>query len=169
MPVGIFSENVGSDNSRREGFVTLELQKEITEPMRELIALSDRYMNALYPAESNHLVDLDSLVSESFEFYLLRDRSECMGCIAIGSFPDYAEIKRLFVKKEYRGLGYGRQLLEFVVERCRQRGDKKIRLETGIRQPEATALFEKLGFEKISPFGSYKLDPLSIFYERSCG
>jgi putative acetyltransferase len=146
-----------------------ELQKKITQPMRELIALSDRYMNALYPAESNHLVGLDSLISESFEFYLLRDPSQCAGCIAIRHFADYAELKRMFVKKEFRGLGYGRRLLEFAAERCKQRGHKTIRLETGIYQPEATSLFEKIGFVKILPFGSYKPDPLSIFYERSCG
>ena len=145
-----------------------ELQKEITEPMRELIALSDRYMGALYPAESNHLVDLDALISDAFEFYLLRDRSESVGCIAIWHSMGYAELKRMFVKEQFRGLGYGRKLLEFAVERCKQRGHKKIRLETGVKQPEATALFEKIGFEKIPPFGSYQHDPLSVFYECSC-
>ena len=95
-----------------EVFVEFELQKKITEPMRDLIALSDEYMNALYPAESNHLVDLDSLISENFEFYLLSDRADVVGCIAIRRFEDYAEIKRMFVKKEFRGLGHGRRLLE---------------------------------------------------------
>lgn len=137
--------------------------------MRDLIALSDQYMNALYPAESNHLVDLDSLISESFEFYLVRDQIHPVGCIAIRHFADYAELKRMFVKKEFRGLGHGRRLLEFAVERCRQLGHKKVRLETGIKQPEATSLFERLGFEKIPPFGAYKHDPLSLFYERTCG
>ena len=146
----------------------VERQTKITEPMRDLIALSDQYMTALYPAESNHLVDLDSLISESFEFYLLGDRSGYAGCIAIRHFSDYAELKRMFVKKEFRGLGYGRRLLEFAVERCKRHGHKTIRLETGIYQPEATSLFEKVGFVKIPPFGSYKPDPLSIFYERSC-
>jgi putative acetyltransferase len=137
--------------------------------MRDLIALSDQYMSALYPAESNHLVDLESLISENFEFYLLCDQGRTMGCIAIRHFFDYAELKRMFVKNEFRGLGYGRRLLEFAVERCAQLGYKKIRLETGIKQPEATSLFEKLGFERIAPFGSYQPDPLSLFYERACG
>ena len=146
-----------------------ELQKKITEPMRDLIALSDEYMNALYPAESNHLVDLDSLISENFEFYLLSDRADVVGCIAIRRFEDYAEIKRMFVKKEFRGLGHGRRLLEFAIERCKRLGHKTLRLETGIKQAEATSLFERLGFEKIPPFGAYKHDPLSLFYERACG
>ena len=136
--------------------------------MRDLIALSDEYMNALYPTESNHLIDLNSLISDNFEFYLLRDQSEYTGCIAIRHFTDYAELKRMFVKKEFRGFGYGRRLLEFALERCKQHGHETIRLETGIYQPEATSLFEKIGFVKRAPFGSYKPDPLSIFYECSC-
>lgn len=146
-----------------------ELQKNVTDPMRDLVALSDQYMNALYPAESNHLIDLESLITEGFEFYLLRDKTHVVGCVAIRHFASYAELKRMFVKKEFRGFGHGRHLLEFAIERCARLGYKKIRLETGIKQPEATALFERLGFQKIPPFGSYKPDPLSIFYERACG
>lgn len=142
------------------------LQKHITDEMRHLIAASDRYMEALYPPESNHLVDLNSLIGDGFEYYLLWDESSCVGCVGIKLDDDHPELKRLFVDEKHRGRAYGRKLLEFAIARCAQLGLEKVRLETGVSQPEATSLFEKMGFRRIGPFGSYKPDPLSVFYER---
>lgn len=142
------------------------LQKKITDEMRHLIAASDDYLGALYPAESNHLVDPDSLIGDGFEYYLLWDEGRCAGCVGIKLDDEHPELKRLFVDEKYRGRAYGRRLLEFAIARCSQLGREKVRLETGISQPEALALFEKMGFRRVGPFGSYQPDPFSIFYER---
>jgi len=40
------------------------------------------------------------------------------------------------------------------------------RLETGVRQPEALALYEHFGYVRIPPFGDYREDPLSVFLEK---
>jgi putative acetyltransferase len=151
-----------------ESVLEFVLQRKTTDEMRHLIAASDRYMEALYPPESNHLVDLDALIGDGFEYYLLWDEGRCVGCVGIKLGVDHPELKRLFVDEKCRGRGYGRKLLEFAVSRCEHLGLEKVRLETGISQPEATSLFEKIGFRKIGPFGSYKPDPLSLFYERNC-
>ena len=57
------------------------------------------------------------------------------------------------------------KLLDFIFDRCRELGHKKIQLETGINQPEAINVYEKYGFIRINPFNNYKEDPLSIFFE----
>ena len=41
-----------------------------------------------------------------------------------------------------------------------------MQLETGIKQPEAIALYRKLGYIERGPFGSYQPDPLSLFMEK---
>jgi ribosomal protein S18 acetylase RimI-like enzyme len=41
-----------------------------------------------------------------------------------------------------------------------------LRLETGIYQTEAIGLYEGFGFERTGPFGEYREDPLSLFYEK---
>ena len=46
-------------------------------------------------------------------------------------------------------------------------GFSKVRLETGISQPEAIGLYERNGYCKIPPFGDYCDDPLSFFYEKN--
>ena len=40
-----------------------------------------------------------------------------------------------------------------------------MRLETGIYQSEAIRLYERFGFRRVGPFGAYRNDPLSAFYE----
>ena len=53
-----------------------------------------------------------------------------------------------------------------LAEYARERGVRLLRLETGIHQKEAIRLYEGSGFRRISPFGEYKEDPLSLFFEK---
>jgi putative acetyltransferase len=143
----------------------IERQTQRTTEMAEIIALSDAYLSSLYPAESNHLVDIGDLLSERYEFFLLRVSAATVGSVAIGLTGEYPEMKRMFVKEEYRGRGYGKLLIKFILDRCRELGHTKIQLETGINQPEAIGAYEKHGFRRIGPLGTYREDPLSVFYE----
>ena len=45
-------------------------------------------------------------------------------------------------------------------------GIRLVRLETGVRQPEALSLYERCGYVRIPPFGGYPDDPLSVFFEK---
>jgi len=52
-----------------------------------------------------------------------------------------------------------------LTDHARTHGVGLLRLETGTHQAEAIGLYERMGFHCISPFGVYKEDPLSLFYE----
>lgn len=131
-----------------------------------LLEMSDAYAASLYPAESNHLVDLSTLEKETVSFFVARNQGRIVGCCALVEAGDgTAEIKRMFVDPEARGLRIGKRMMESLVDRANERCLHAIRLETGISQPEAIGLYRKAGFIEIEPFGSYKLDPLSIFME----
>lgn len=132
-----------------------------------LLELSNVYMAALYPAESNHLVDLDALEKPGVSFFVAREDGHAIGCCALVEAGDgTAEIKRLFVTVEARGLSLGKRLMAEVEARARQSGLVAIRLETGIHQPEAIGLYRRLGFGEIPAFAPYKEDPLSLFMEK---
>jgi len=132
--------------------------------VRDLIAESDAYMQRLYPAESNHLVDADALSSPSAVFLTARDDSDLLGSIAyLVIAPDHAEMKRMFVRERARGVGLGRMLLRAMENEARSRSIHRISLETGIRQPEAVDLYRAYGYQDCGPFGSYQPDPLSLF------
>ena len=148
---------------------------EATDPrrpeVRVLVAELDAYMHGLYPAESNHLVDVETLARPDVKFFVGRVDGESLGCGAImlrdGEGEAYAEVKRIYVAPQARGLGLGRLMLRRLEEATRAEGFSLLRLETGPRQPEALALFAAHGFAPCGHFGDYPTDdPLSIFMEK---
>ena len=131
-----------------------------------MLARLDAYCAALYPAESNHLLDIASLMQGDVLFLVARDvDGAAVGCAALVNKQHYGEVKRMFVDERRRGLGTGRKLLEHLVVFARMSGLSVLRLETGIHQPEAIGLYERLGFARRAPFGEYRDDPLSLFME----
>jgi putative acetyltransferase len=134
--------------------------------VRDMLARLDAYCAALYPAESNHLMDIASLMQGDVLFLVARDvDGAAVGCAALVNRQEYGEVKRMFVDERRRGLGTGRKLLEHLVMFARMSGLSVLRLETGIHQPEAIGLYERMGFERREPFGDYLEDPLSLFME----
>ncbi len=132
-----------------------------------LLEMSDIYMAALYPAESNHLLDLSQLEKPGVHFLVARRDAEIVGCASLVEAGDgTAEIKRMFVDPEARGLKLGKRLMEALEQLGRDNNIKAIRLETGISQPEAIGLYRACGYNEIAPFGDYKPDPLSLFMEK---
>jgi putative acetyltransferase len=137
---------------------------------RALIAELDAYQQALYPAESNHLVPAEALRQPNVVFLLAWAGDEVVGCAALVVHDrEYGELKRMFVRPSCRGLGVGRALLEALQGQAASRGLSCLRLETGISQPEALALYERAGFRRRGPFGPYREDPLSLFLQLDLG
>lgn len=135
-----------------------------------LIAELEEYLTPLYPAESRHGFSVEKLIRENVAFFVLRQAGTPAGCGGIKLFgTDYGEIKRMYVRPRFRGLGLSRVLLNHLADYALAQGVSLLRLETGIYQTEAIGLYERWGFEQIPPFGDYKEDPLSLFYEKRIG
>ena len=75
----------------------------------------------------------------------------------------------MFIRPRYRGLGLAKKMLEHLESYAREKDVKILRLETGIAQSEAIGLYERMGYQQIPPFGAYREDPLSLFYEKWIG
>jgi len=147
--------------------VVIELASPLLQEVGELIRASDETAASLYPAESNHLVDVDSLARPNVIFCVARLNDVLAGCGAAVLMPEgYAEIKRMFVCDAARGHGIGQQILAFLEDHLRGRGVGVARLETGVHSHEAIGLYERMGYVKIGPFAGYWDDPLSVFYEK---
>jgi GNAT superfamily N-acetyltransferase len=74
-----------------------------------------------------------------------------------------AELKRMFVVPEARGRGLARRMLAALEADAARAGRARMVLETGVRQPEAIALYESSGYAAIDGFGHYRDHPLSVF------
>ena len=79
------------------------------------------------------------------------------GCCALrpldaADYPNASEMKRLFVRKAFRGFGLGRELAEAMLDRARQAGYACVLLDTLDDMESARALYADLGFEEIPPY-----------------
>jgi GNAT superfamily N-acetyltransferase len=132
-----------------------------------LITELEGHLEPLYPAESRHGYSVEKLIAQEVAFFVLRDDDIPAGCGGIQLFgTTYGELKRMYVRPQFRGLGFGKLLLNHLAEHARAQGVGILRLETGIHQAAAISLYERMGFQRIPPFGPYVDDPLSLFYEK---
>ncbi|MDT0139249.1 GNAT family N-acetyltransferase [Acidovorax sp. PRC11] len=79
------------------------------------------------------------------------------GCCALrpldtADYPNAAEMKRLYVRKAFRGFGLGRQLAEAMLDVARRAGYACVLLDTLDGMESARALYADLGFEEIPPY-----------------
>jgi putative acetyltransferase len=135
-----------------------------------LVMELEDHLASRYPDESRHGFSVERLVEEGVHFFVLRTDGIAAGCGGILFVGDeYGEVKRMYVRPAYRGSGFGRRILERLVDHARARGVPLLRLETGIDQAEAIGLYESVGFRRCPPFGPYRDDPLSPCYELRLG
>jgi len=138
-----------------------------TADARALIAELEAQLAPLYPLESRHGYSVEKLIVEEVAFFLIRHDGAPASCGGIKFFgAEYGEIKRMYVRPQFRGLGFAKMMLNHLTDYARSQGVGILRLETGIHQQPAINLYERMGFRSIPPFGEYREDPLSKFYEK---
>src|SRR5467141_3012121 len=154
--------------SRRSGLgAAIRLESPRQEDVMRLLAALDAFLESLYPPESNHILDIDTLCAPDIRFFVARREGRAVGCGALRLDPaGYGEVKRMFVHPEARGQKLGREILMRIEAQASREGLKWMRLETGIHQAEALALYRGAGYAERGPFGEYTSDPLSHFLEK---
>ena len=91
-----------------------------------------------------------------------------VACGAIKAFDEQSmEIKRMFTLPEMRGKGIASKILNQLENWTKELGFSKTILETGIKQTEAIALYEKCGYKIIPNYGQYSGIENSVCYEKS--
>ncbi|HEY8358029.1 MAG TPA: GNAT family N-acetyltransferase, partial [Ramlibacter sp.] len=102
-------------------------------------------------------------------FWTAWDGAQLLGCAALRQLePGHGELKSMRTAASQRRRGVARALLAHVLAEAGRRDLHRLSLETGA-EPEfepARALYRSFGFTECGPFGSYKLDPHSVFMTR---
>lgn len=84
------------------------------------------------------------------------------GCYRFTENESIVEIKRMYVKEEVRGTGIAKSIVSELEVWALEEGKISAVLETGINQPEAIALYKKLGYEQIANYEPYVNNKESI-------
>lgn len=136
-------------------------------PVRAMVEALDAYLAALYPAESNHLLDIEIMRQPQMRFFAAFEAEQVHAIGGCWLHADYAEVKRVFVTPAARGRGLARRMMQRIEAEAIASGHTVLRLETGIHQPESLGLYRSLGYAGRSAFGDYPADdPNSVFMEK---
>jgi putative acetyltransferase len=131
-----------------------------------LIEELEAHLASRYPSESRHGFSVQKLIDQQVAFFVLRADGRPAGCggiLLVGR--EYGELKRMYVRPEFRGRNLGGLLIARLSQHAREHGVALLRLETGTQQLEAIRLYKRVGFRVIPPFGPYFDDPNSRCYE----
>jgi putative acetyltransferase len=98
--------------------------------------------------------------------FLSKENSFFTGCVAIRKIDsDTAELKRMFIREDYRGRGIASTLLQNATEKAIQLGYKKIKLDTLDNMIPAINLYKKNGFYEIAPY-YFNPETNAVFFEK---
>jgi putative acetyltransferase len=132
--------------------------REITHPdVTLLVRSAEDELHGRYPEQT------PSPLSPSAQFVVAYVLGQPVGCGALAPFePGVGEVKRMYVQPGHRRTGVGRRVLRALERRAVASGLDRLILETGIRNPEAIALYESAGFERTEPYGEYIGNQFSV-------
>lgn len=142
-----------------------------TDEVRQLVDELDAELGALYRPEQRHGLALDAIFAPHIRFFTARRDGLPLGCGGVALFPDFAEVKRMYVQPAARGTGVADALMARLVAEARQAGHAILRLEGGAQSPAALRFYRRSGFHECAAFGDYAALPphqisASVFMER---
>lgn len=98
---------------------------------------------------------------------ILKINNTAVGCGALKKYnTTTAEIKRMYVKPAHRGKKLAQKIMKALEDKAKELGYKSCILETGIRQKEAVAFYNKCNYVQIPQYGQYKGMENSICFEK---
>ena len=120
----------------------------------KLTSMLDEEMDSRYGGLQKHFAPFNKI--ESNKNVVIAYYGDLpVGCGCYRKFDDTSvEIKRMFVAPGHRGSGLA-EILKEIETMAKENGFSRAVLETGIRQPEAIALYQKMGYERMENFGHY--------------
>ncbi len=149
--------------------LSISSESPLTEDSRRLIAGSEAALREVYTEDECFTFTAEELDRPEVDFLVARKDGTPVGCVAMVTCGDYAEVKRLFVPHSARGLGVAKALMDDLEFRVRAKGITLVRLETGPKLAAAMALYVARGYVECDRFGDYEDHPASLFMEKRLG
>lgn len=121
------------------------------------------------PPESRHALDLTGLKQPDVTLWSAWEQDRLLGCGALKELNSWhGEVKSMRTNTAHLRSGVAKRLLAHIIQTARQRGYKRLSLETGAMAAfePARRLYASMGFQYCEPFADYKEDSNSVFMTR---
>jgi putative acetyltransferase len=134
--------------------------------VRALLERHLAFANLHTPPQDVHALDVDALLDPAVTFFSYRVGGELLGVAALKRLdPHHVELKSMHTAEAARGRGIGRAMVDRLLALARERGFRRVSLETGAMAAFAPArsLYAAAGFRPCGPFGDYGTSRNSAF------
>ena len=141
----------------------------------DVYALLERHLafaNQHTPPEHVHALDLDGLLDPAVTFFSARRGRALLGIGALKQLDQvHGELKSMHTAEAARQQGVGRGMVDHLLDIARQRGYRRVSLETGTTDAfrPARSLYQRAGFTSCGPFGDYSPSPNNTFMTLTLG
>ena len=143
--------------------VEVERVARVSDEIRDLIQKLDAELSENYLPEQRHGLALDAIFQPHMRFFIARVDGVAVGCGGVALFSDFAEVKRMYVRKDSRGIGVADAIVARLEVEAAEAGLTLLRLETGTRQHAAIRFYRRSGFQNCEMFEPYSfMRPESI-------
>lgn len=124
----------------------------------------DKFLNELVGGEENRSQYTPyNQLNDIHDVIVAYDKSTPIGCASFKKYnTECAEVKRVFIRKEYRGKGISKRLMKLLERSAKEKGYTYFILESGEPLVAAMGLYYSIGFQVIPNYGQYKDMPKSI-------
>lgn len=124
----------------------------------------DDFLNEIVGGEENRSEYIPyNQLDDIHNVIVVYDNDIPIGCAAFKKYDDEcAEVKRVFIKTEYRGRGISKKLMELLEESAREQSYHYLIFESGEPLVAAMSLYRKIGYKVILNYGQYEDMPDSI-------
>ena len=134
--------------------------------VNDLLIRHFKELRSVSPEGSAHVLDIPGLKVSSIKFWSVWEKDTLLGCGALKFLSEnHGEFKSIRIVDDFRKKGYGFKIINHLIEEAKKLNIEKLSLETGSGNffLPARKLFQKVGFEKCSPFAHYKEDANSCY------
>jgi putative acetyltransferase len=135
--------------------------------VRALVNALDDFQISLYGLSACNLEPVEELERARSRIVGAYLDDTLIGIGAIKLFPDYAELKRVYVSETHRRSGASGALLDDLENHAAKNGLFRIFLETGYLHLAAIHFYRKRGFIEVESFGNYTSNPVSVYMQKT--
>jgi putative acetyltransferase len=157
--------------AREAGVLELRRDDALGPDALAMIAESEAELASIYRPEVRYAFSPAELREAGVVFLTAWLDGRAVGCGGMAPCPEadggYGELKRIFVTRRARGRRAAAVIVEALEDEARARGLAAMRLETGEASPQAIRAYERLGYRRRGPFGTYVENGSSVFMEKA--